>query len=310
MPGTTSLDGPLDAGAEGGFRFWAGGWFNADQTFGMDGSIFVLGQQSAGFSVIDHSGAGNFVINEPLNGAPFNTQVSAPGIESGGVVVGATTRFWGGDVDLLYNLGRGHGWSINLLGGYRFLELNEDLTIASNSDLFTTTTYSDSQGNTLVTAPSGSSVTVIDQFRTRNQFNGGQVGAQIQYLRGRWSLDATAKLGIGATHEVVLIDGLTTVFPVGANPVPLTGGNFASIQAGRSSTDHFALAPQAQLALGYQWTPWIQTQIGYDFLFLSNVVRPGNQIDNKYDGVTHPLVPMTSSTFWAQGLLLNLLFHF
>jgi hypothetical protein len=70
------------------------------------------------------------------------------------------------------------------------------------------------------------------------------------------------------------------------------------------------LAPQAQLVLGYQLTPWMRTQIGYDFLYLTSVARRGSQIDNSYDGVTHPLVPMSSSSFWAQGLTFSLVFSF
>jgi hypothetical protein len=113
----------------GGIRAFAGGWFNIDHTIGMDGSLFTLGQQSARYSVIDRSGVGDLVINEPVSGAPFSTQVSAPGIESGSVVVDATMRFGGGDLNVLYNLYRGNGWTINLLGGYRYLQLDESLTI-------------------------------------------------------------------------------------------------------------------------------------------------------------------------------------
>ena len=50
-----------------------------------------------------------------------------------------------------------------------------------------------------------------------------------------------------------------------------------------------------QLKLGYQFTPWMRGTIGYDFIFLSAVARPGNQIDNTYDGVIHPIVPMKNS---------------
>ena len=46
-----------------------------------------------------------------------------------------------------------------------------------------------------------------------------------------------------------------------------------------------------QLSVGYQFTPWVRGLIGYNFLYLSSVVRPGTQIDNTYDGVVHPLVP-------------------
>jgi DNA-binding CsgD family transcriptional regulator len=42
QPGTTSLNGSHDLGAEGGVRFFAGGWFNAGHTFGIDGSLFDL----------------------------------------------------------------------------------------------------------------------------------------------------------------------------------------------------------------------------------------------------------------------------
>jgi hypothetical protein len=313
MPGTVSLNSPLDAGAVGGFRLYAGGWFNADHTIGMDGSFFILGQQTAGFGAVDRSGVGNLVLNEPVAGAPFNTQVSAPGVESGSVLVAATTQFGGADVNLLGNLYRqngGYGWTINVLGGYRYLQLDESLTVTGNSNLFTTTTYNDNMGDVLATAPPGSAVTTIDQFTTRNQFNGGQLGLQCQYLWRLVSITGAAKVALGDTYEEVRVNGNTTVFPVNGSPVPLSGGNFASLQVGRYSTNRFAVAPEAELKIGYQVTPYMRAQIGYNFLYLSNVVRPGNQIDNTYDGATHPLVPMAGSSFWAQGLTLGLQFSF
>jgi hypothetical protein len=309
-PGTSSLNGRLDYGAAGGVLLFAGGWFNCDHTLGMDGSLFVLDRQSAGFGVFDPTGAGGVVINEPVTGAPFSTLVSAPGVDTGGVLVHTTSRFGGGDVNLLFNLYRARGWTVNLLGGYRYLELDETLTIGPNSNLFTSTTYTDGDGNLLATAPAGSAVTVIDQFRTRNEFNAGQIGAQFQYLFGRWSLDGTVKLALGATHEVILIDGSTTVFPVNANPVFLTGGNYATLQTGRYTTNRFAVAPEAQLNVGYQLTPWFRAQVGYSFLYLTSVARPGNQIDNTYDGAVHPAVPTISSTFRGQGLNVGFEFRF
>ena len=62
--------------------------------------------------------------------------------------------------------------------------------------------------------------------------------------------------------------------------------------------------------LGFQITPWMRGTVGYSFLYLSSVARPGNQIDNTFDGITHPLVPMASSSFWAQGLNLGLQFSY
>jgi hypothetical protein len=309
-PGTVSLNGRLDYGAEAGVRLGMGGWFNAGHTFGLEGSLFFLGQQSASFGALDRSGTGSFVINEPVVGAPFNTQVSAPGVETGSVTVDSTSRFAGGDANFLFNLYRCRGWTVNFLAGYRYLELDETLNITANSNLFTTTTYTDNMGNVLVTAPPGSSVQVIDHFGTRNQFNGGQVGAQAQYLWGRWSVAGAAKLAIGATHEEVTVNGFTNVFPVNGPMVPVGGGNFANLQSGRYTVDRFALAPEGQVSVGYQFTPCLRGAVGYNFIYLSNVVRPGKQIDNTYDGVTHPTVPLTSSSYWANGVTLSLQFRF
>ncbi len=310
VPGTTSLNGPLHYGLDGGFRLFAGGWFDTDHTIGLSGSVFFLGQQSAGFGAVDGTGNGGFVINEPVAGMPFNTQVSAPGVATGGVAVDATSRLAGGDINLLYNLYRGNGLTINVLGGYRYLELDEWLTITGNSLLFAATTYTDGMGNVLATAPAGSTVTVIDQFGTRNQFSGGQLGVEFQYRWEKWFVGGTLKMAIGATHEVIMINGTTNVFPVGGTPVPLTGGNYASIQIGQYARNQFAVAPEAQLNVGYQFTPWLRGLVGYNFLWLSSVARPGNQIDNSYDGVLHPLVPMTGSSYWTQGFNFSLQFSY
>jgi hypothetical protein len=305
-----SLNGRLAYEAEGGTRLFLGGWFDSASSIGLEGSAFFLGRQGAGFSVVDRSGNGSLVLNEPVAGAPFSTQVSAPGVATGGVSVRSTSELDGGDVNLLYNLYRAHGLSVSLLGGYRYLQLDEWLTIAGNSNLFVTTTYSDGAGNVLATAPPGSTVTVIDQFGTRNEFSGGQIGAEVDYKVGRWSIAAVGKVALGATHETVLVNGITNVFPTNAAPTTLGGGNFATLQAGRYSTNRFAVAPEGQLNVGYQFTPWIRGMVGYNFLFLSSVARPGNQIDNTYDGAAHPTVPLTSSSFWAQGLNLSLQLDF
>jgi hypothetical protein len=201
----------------------------------------------------------------------------------------------GSDLNFLLNLHRSDTWSLNLLGGFRYLALDESLCIVANSYLFTTTTYTDNFGNVLATAPPGSSVTVIDQFNTHNEFYGGQVGAQFQYALGQWFFSGVGKLAIGDTHETITINGTTNVYPINSNPVSLQGGNYATIQAGRYSTNRFAVAPELQLFVGYQFTPFLRGMIGYNFIYLSSVARPGNQIDNTFDGVVHPTVPMASS---------------
>lgn len=309
VPGTVSLNAPLDLGATGGVRFFGGVWFDGNHTFGMDGSVFLLGHQSTGFGASDRTGTGGIVINEPVIGAPFITQASAPGIDTGGISVNANSRFVGADVDFLYNLYRAGGWTVNLVAGYRYLELDESIDIYANSLMFMATTYTDNAGNT-VTVPAGSTYAVGDRFATRNYFNGGQLGASVQYALDRWYFGGAFKMAFGDTHEIVNVEGSTTIYPTNAAPVSLVGGNYATLQIGRYSQDRFAVAPDLELNVGYQVTPWLRATVGYQFLYLSSVLRPGNQIDNTYNGVTHPTVPMVTSGYWAQGLNLGLQFSY
>ena len=89
----------------------------------------------------------------------------------------------------------------------RLDELTGDLFhdfAACFSDLVTTSF--NGQG---VPAPATTSIT--DSFDTRNQFYGGQVGMRASYLHGRFGLDLTGKLALGAVHQTVSRDGSTTL---------------------------------------------------------------------------------------------------
>jgi hypothetical protein len=39
------------------------------------------------------------------------------------------------------------------------------------------------------------------------------------------------------------------------------------------------VVPEVGVKVGYQVTPHLRAQVGYDFLYWSDVVRPGSQID-------------------------------
>jgi hypothetical protein len=45
----------------------------------------------------------------------------------------------------------------------------------------------------------------------------------------------------------------------------------------------FAVVPEVGIKLGYKIMPSIQLGIGYDFLFISNVLGPTDQIDRNCD---------------------------
>ena len=49
---------------------------------------------------------------------------------------------------------------------------------------------------------------------------------------------------------------------------------------GRSSATRFAVVPQLQVKLGYDVTSWLRLTVGYDLLYNSEVIRPGDQISH------------------------------
>jgi hypothetical protein len=309
--GSTAIRSPLDYGLAAGLRLSGGYWFDAAHTYAIEGSVFFLERRSASFAAFDPSGTGNVVINEPLAGATFITQVSAPGRYSGGASVDTSNTFWGAELNARYSLSQGDGWAVGLLGGFRYLEVNEALTISSTTTFLVPGTYTDGAGKTLVTAPPGSLSSVVDFFGTRNQFYGGQVGACFEGHVDRWFLGAVGKLALGTTREEITATGYTLVSPVNAAPVPLWGGNYVGgTNAGRYWGYRFAVAPEVQVNVGCQLGSHVRAMLGYNFLYLSSVARPGNQIDNVYDGVNRPAVPMASSSFWAQGLTFTLLINY
>jgi hypothetical protein len=168
----------------------------------------------------------------------------------------------------------------------------------------------------------------VDSFATRNQFYGGQLGAVVEVRRGPWIVDLTGKIALGATHEVINIDGNQLVVPNAGPRSTSSGGLLALPNAniGHHARNEFAFVPEGGINLAYQLSDHVRARVGYTFLYWSNVVRPGDQIDvrlaeNKIPNfvllqpaalraapvtVPNPVVPFKSSDFWAQGLNVGL----
>jgi len=61
---------------------------------------------------------------------------------------------------------------------------------------------------------------------------------------------------------------------------------------------------EVTLNVGANITDNVSAFVGYNFLWVSDVARPGDQIDRVFDpvGATRPVVPFNQTTFWAQGI--------
>ena len=285
-PGTVALLGPGTFGDpfRQGMRGRAGWWADDCGTCGFDVGGFFLGQQNTSTGFNSNTTP---TITRPFFAPNFNSEfgeiVALPGFASGSLQVKATSGLWGVDANARHALSRTcDGW-LEVFGGYRFLDLTEGLTITENITAL--------PGNT--NDPAGTQVTVQDQFHTQNLFNGGQVGVAAGRFWGRWSVDVRASVALGDTHESVDISGFQSRLRPGmTTPDVFNGGLLATgPNLGNFSQDRFSVVPEATINLGYWVRPNIRLYAGYNVLYWSNVIRPGDQIDRVVDVTLVPNPP-------------------
>lgn len=322
-PGTTILyppeDGSVFSGLRSGGRFTLGWWFGNDQVIGIENTFFFLGTRETNFTAGSN---GNPVLARPFFNVPSNFAptpgeaselVAFPNELTGSVHVRSTSQLLGDELNLRTNLCRSCCSRLDLLGGVRWIYLNEGLDISEN--LIAAPGF-------ITTLPNGGPIYVNDNFTTTNNFYGGQVGLDWELRRGRWSLDLLGKVALGDMHEVVRINGQTS-FPTVGQTLP--GGLLAlPSNIGTYSENHFAVVPEVGLKLGFQPTNHMRLVVGYSFLYLSDVVRPGAQIDRNINvsqlpivggqggtsGATSPAPQFNRTSMWAQGISLGLEFRF
>jgi Putative beta barrel porin-7 (BBP7) len=326
----------VDYDAFSGGRLAAGFWFNSCESLGLEISGFLTEKRFNTFRIAS-DGGGNPVIGVPFLDAQSGTETvnyaAFPGRFAGGVAVSSAARVWGIEGNLL-----GNAWKttispdhrpfafgdlrIDLLGGFRYLSLTETLDITQPS-LVLGGGATDFNGNPVAV---GDTVIIQDSFRVRSQFYGGQVGMRSEFTHGPFFVDLLGKIALGDSHEVVGINGATTLLSGSTGlTTSVPGGFFAtSTNSGRVERDRFAAVPEIGVNLGYQPLPQLRFFVGYTFLYWSDVVRAGDQFDRTVNvtavpssgvfgaltGPARPAVPFRTTDFWVQGVNFGLEFRF
>src|SRR5205823_14690792 len=130
-------------------------------------------------------------------------------------------------------------YNLDLLAGYRYLNLRDGLHITE-----------DIVALRAVPAAGigvGDHIVVTDRFDTRNQFNGGQLGAVGEYRFGKLVLGGSFKLALGNMDEVIDIHGATRITSAtpGVAPRNFASGLLAlSSNSGTFPRDRFAVVPE------------------------------------------------------------------
>lgn len=299
----------------GGARFTAGMWLPHFCNVGLEVRYFFLTAQrtSATFQ-----SDGN-----PQFARPFfdvEQQVNASEFASPGqVTIQTSTQLWGIDGLVRHKLHCGPRYWVDLLWGYKHLNLSESLEITEDTQFAT---------------PIGQ-VRIIEteSFRTRNQFNGLSLGFEGECRVGtRCFVGLRATMAMGTSHQIVNIDGNTAFFlpaPFGSSGAP--GALLASpTNMGQVTANRFAILPEVGFKFGVDLTDHLRIYAGYDFLYLNSTLRPGDQIDTSVAQSYRPFVdpntgqarpgiggtlprptpPYRTSDFWAQGFNFGLQYRY
>ncbi|MCE9564007.1 MAG: BBP7 family outer membrane beta-barrel protein [Planctomycetes bacterium] len=310
-----------------GARFSVGRWFGNDQIRGIEARGFWLGQAGSTSTVTT---AMIPFLARPFNNVNPNTpffgsdsEIVADSVRAtGGVQVHLENQVWGGEINYRRNL-IGNPCSacrLDALVGYRYLNMSESLSITEGFRIIPG-----------VVAPPQMPVAagvVMDTFRTTNQFNGGQIGLAGTWQRGRWSLDGRTAVAFGTMNRTLEIAGAQNLILANGTPAMAIGGLLAlpGANTGVYHDSVFSVVPEAGLNLGYQVTSRMKVFVGYNFLYMGNVLRPGNAIDGNVDvaripnflpagtatpiaGTPIPAPQIKSSGFFVQGISFGLQFN-
>ena len=314
QPGTTILFGNGHAGEDlrMGVRARGGFWLDECQMLGLEGSFFFIANRDLHF--MQDCQVGDFISRPFFNTDPaVNAQdaenVCAPGVLCGHISVSVFSEMYGADANLRRNLCCSCNSRVDLVGGFRYMHLYDDVTIDESL------TNLDATRGVV-----GEGFEVQDRFQANNNFYGGQIGLAGEIHSGQFFIDWRGLVALGSTTRKVIISGSTTFLdPVpGGNPVTQPGGLLAQqSNIGTFTSNKFSVIPELGVNVGFNVSPTLRLFAGYTFMYWNNIMRAGEQIDLNVDANqlptrngpgapgTRPAFLARENDIWIQGLSLG-----
>lgn len=203
--------------------------------------------------------------------------------------------------------------------------------------------------NQVITPTSVNSLLISESFQTRNQIYGVELGTRAEARWGAFYTSFAGKVTLGVNEERINVNGATsgvasdggatinapggilavggiaptavpfTPTPIGVTPVnngtPISVGNL-----GAQRYNQFVVMPEFTFQVGMQVTSHLRLFAGYDWLYINDVVRPGNQINPVINqryvpsspaygtlaGPNAPFNPLSHTDFVAHGFSVGL----
>jgi len=296
-------DADIDEGHRNGLRLNYGHWLSPNQNMAFEVDYFsAFDDASSG----DYTGGstGSPVLARPFYNASTLLEdarlIESPGVSEGQVNISNTSESHSVALLLRNNLRCGPGGRIDVLSGYRHFRYRDGIRIHENR---------------VTPIPGGTSFNGYDQFRSENEFHGGEIGVHSKFYRGTVTLDVLAKVAIGGLRHDALVDGRTTTTIPGVFPLTSfsEGGLLTTpTSINRHSAKSFAALPELGVSATVPLTKNVSFQAGYTVLWLNDVVRAADLIDRRVNptqllggtlvGDAFPTALHTKSDFWMQGV--------
>jgi Putative beta barrel porin-7 (BBP7) len=262
-----------------GLRFFGGFWFDCCHTCGIGADYFELGDDDFVFTSPQDP---SIIVGRPF----FNTEtglddvelVSVPNELDGTATVRSTDDFKGAGLTINRCLWRccdpccpDSASGLTLLSGYRYYKYESNLSITEALTIL--------PGTTTPLVP-GTTIDLQDSFRTRNEFNGGEIGMQCYKKHCCWWIDGMAKLALGSQRRTVTVDGDTFVDVPGGGTAVSDGGLLTSeiTNIGRFRDSDFVVIPEFRVGVGAMITCHCSVRGGYNLIYWGDVARAASHL--------------------------------
>ncbi|MCM2369951.1 BBP7 family outer membrane beta-barrel protein [Aporhodopirellula aestuarii] len=243
------------------------------------------------------------------SGSETSMLIAHPDFLSGSVNVRASNQLASFDVSRRQLLSSRACQSLSLLFGYRYGNLEEMLRVEQSS------VYTAAQGQII----SGTTVDLFDDFQTKNQFHGAQLGLHYKQWSAHTTLDTYAKVGLGINHGETTIAGQTVNTVPGGGSATFEGGLLAqTTNIGVYDDTSFMALPEIGLNLTTQVQHNMKLTIGYSMMYWSDAARLDDAISRNVSqfppetptGTREPAYEYRTSSFLAHGLNIGAAFTF
>jgi hypothetical protein len=321
-PGTQEvIGGKQDFGSVSGFRIGGGLWLDGCRAYGLEWNASYLPKQSKTFS---NNGSGASILARPFFDTLLQTEnsrlISSTGQFSGSLNAEFSTFYWNADVTSVMRVLETSEWSLEHLIGARYFNIEDTLRITDQSTALGggSLTYR----GTPVLFP-GASVSVMDYYSMINRWYGGAAGFRLNYNPGRFSATFQFRMGVGANLQSLSTDGTTTLTTGSIRTASTPGLTTGSSSPGNYTSTQLSLAPELNLRLGYNVTKRIAVTASYQYLYISNVARLGDQVNRNIDPRSVPSsqffsnsfptnrdVTIRQTDFWLHGFTAGLMLTF